>query len=172
MRRLTSCGSRGAETNPPVHRRSVPFWIQYASRSVFPRSLSSAVHDCRVGTVRPDLLVRSGARWALVHRRAVWCRGHHRRRGGGALEPASPSCCAAQRTSRAFLMSDHAPGCGRFAPRPDPRNGLQQLLSPLLRSFLARQTSCLQPSCAAGLTAAGRPSRGFGSPSRPRWSRA
>src|SRR5882724_3035540 len=37
----------------------------------------------------------------------------------------------------AFLMSDHAPGCGRFAPRPDPRNGLQQLLSPLLRSFLA-----------------------------------
>ena len=46
-------------------------------------------------------------------------------------------------------MSDHAPGCGRFAPRPDPRNGLQQLLSPLLRSFLARQTSCLQPSCAA-----------------------
>jgi len=24
------------------------------------------------------------------------------------------------RTSRAFLMSDHAPGCGRFAPRPDP----------------------------------------------------
>ena len=53
------------------------------------------------------------------------------------------------RTSRAFLMSDHAPGCGRFAPRPDPRNGLQQLLSPLLRSFLARQTSCLQPSCAA-----------------------
>jgi len=34
-----------------------------------------------------------------------------------------------------LLMSDHAPGCGRFAPRPDPRNGLQQLLSPLLRSF-------------------------------------
>src|SRR6185436_7861377 len=31
----------------------------YASRSVFPRSLSSAVHDCRVGTVRPDLLVRA-----------------------------------------------------------------------------------------------------------------
>src|SRR5882757_2861566 len=53
------------------------------------------------------------------------------------------------RTSRAFLMSDHAPGCGRCAPRPGPRNGLQQLLSPLLRSFLARQTSCLQPSCAA-----------------------
>ena len=47
MRRLTSCGSRGAETNPPVHRRSVPFWIQYASRSVFPRSLSSALRDCR-----------------------------------------------------------------------------------------------------------------------------
>src|SRR5882672_11559446 len=66
MRRLTSCGSRGAETNPPVHRRSVPFWIQYASRSVFPRSLSSAVHDCRVGTVRPDLLVRSGARWVRL----------------------------------------------------------------------------------------------------------
>ena len=47
-----------------------------------------------------------------------------------------------------LLMSDHAPGCGRCAPRPVPRNGLQQLLSPLLRSFLARQTSCLQPSCA------------------------
>jgi len=34
-------------------------------------------------------------------------------------------------------------------PRPDPRNGLQQLLSPLLRSFLARQNTLLQPSCAA-----------------------
>src|SRR6266446_2705416 len=93
MRRLTSCGTRGAETSPPVHRRSVPFWIQYASRSVFPRSLSSAVHDCRVGTVRPDLLVRSGARWAHLCIAERSGAGDSRPRRDSALEPSSPSCC-------------------------------------------------------------------------------
>src|SRR5271163_4863451 len=62
---------------------------------------------------------------ALVHRRAVSCGditvavaalwSHH-------LLHAVQPCEHAD-----LLMSDHAPGCGRFAPRPDPRNGLQQL---------------------------------------------
>src|SRR5712671_1513494 len=61
MRRLTSCGSRGAETNLPVHRRLVPFWIQYASRSVFLRSLPQRALRLPQARMRPDLLVRSGA---------------------------------------------------------------------------------------------------------------
>ena len=79
---------------------------------------------------------------ALVHRRAVWCRGHHCRRGG-ALEPASPSCCAAQRTSRAFLMSDHAPGCGRCARRPDPRNGSHATSFPAAAAASSRDNKSL-----------------------------
>ena len=90
-------------------------------------------------------------RWMmrLVHRESGLVPVTRRHRRGGRSGAGLSFTLSSLRTARAFLMSDHAPGCGRCASRPDPRNGLQQLLSPLLRSFLARQTSCLQPSCAA-----------------------
>ena len=74
MRRLTSGGSRGAGTNPPIHRRSVPLWIQYASRSALSRPLPSALRDCRGhGCGRTFSFARMSDD-ALVHRRAIWCR--------------------------------------------------------------------------------------------------
>src|SRR5882757_1842899 len=102
MRRLTSCGSRGAETNPPVHRRLVPFWIQYASRSVFLRSLPSALCDCRRHGCGRIFLFARVPDDALVHRRERSCAGDTssspRQRSGAT----SPSCCTALRTRGPF----------------------------------------------------------------------
>jgi hypothetical protein len=63
MRRLTSCGSRGAKTKSACPQKIGAIWIRDASRSGFPRSLPGAL---RYGP-------GADAAGASMHRRAAWC---------------------------------------------------------------------------------------------------
>ena len=76
MRRLTSCGSRDAETNPPVHRRSGLFGprrrTSFSGVICSARAAVSLFLPSRTGRLFAFLWARLNG--AQLHRRAECCR--------------------------------------------------------------------------------------------------
>ncbi len=82
MRRLTSCGSRGAETKSACPQKIGAILDSVRISLSFPSVASERASRLPRALMRPDLLVRSGAGWCACASQSGLVQGHHCRRCG------------------------------------------------------------------------------------------